>query len=186
MKGGAIGRRYAKAFLDLAQAQNKVDESLCELETVEKVFSGCPEFQFLMTDPAFGTSERKKAVEALAPKLQLSPLMLNFLKILIDRERIIYFSEILLSYRDQADAALGRVRVQVTVQGDLEEASKEPLKKALEKLSQQQVILEVKTDPQILGGMIIQMKDLVLNGSAKSNLERIKEKMLQASVGNQM
>src|SRR4029434_11122324 len=179
---GSIGRRYAKALLEIARDAGKIEEVLSELESFGKAFRESPELRILMSDPTFEKEERKKTLAALSKTLKFSPLLLNFLNLLIDRDRMAQFEEILLSYRDQADQALGRVRVQVTVPEAFSEASEKKLKKILEKITGKQVILETQADPKILGGVVIKVQDQMFDGSIKSSLKRMKEKMMQVPV----
>src|SRR5262245_55554480 len=114
MIAGAIGRRYAKALLEVARDTGKIEEILSEMTAFGKALEVSPELNLLMSDPTFEAEERKKSLDPLSKVLKISPLLLKFLSLLIDRDRMGQFEEILLSYRDQSDQALGRVRVQVT------------------------------------------------------------------------
>lgn len=182
MISGSIGRRYAKALLDLSRETGKVEETLSELESFGKVLRESSDLRLLMSDPAFASEERKKTLESLSKPLKFSPALLHFLSLLIDRDRMAQFGEILLSYRAQSDQVLGRVRVQVTIPELLGEASEKKLKKILEKITGKQVILDMKTDPSILGGMVIKVQDQMFDGSVKASLRQMKQKMMQVPI----
>ncbi|MFO1518239.1 MAG: ATP synthase F1 subunit delta [bacterium] len=179
---GSIGRRYARALLDIAREQKKTDEVLAELEAFQSVLSASNDLNFVMTDPTFDPLERKKTLESIAGPLKLSPTTLQFLKLLIDRERMVNFPEVLVAYREMADAYLGRVRVKVSLSETLPDASREKLERILEKMTGKKVVLETVTRPDLLGGMVIQIQDLVFDGSVRSALNRMKEKMMQVVV----
>jgi F-type H+-transporting ATPase subunit delta len=179
---GSIGRRYAKAFLDIARKEGKIEERLSELESFGEALRSSKEMNFLMTDPAFEPEQRKKILVSLSERLRLSPMTLNFLKILIDRDRLGFYEDILRSYREQADEALGRVRVKVSVPDSLGEASLQKLQRILEKMTRRKVLLETESNPDILGGMVIKIKDMVFDGSIRSALRRMKEKMMDAGI----
>jgi F-type H+-transporting ATPase subunit delta len=182
MINGSIGRRYAKAFLEIAQDGKKAEDYLDELENFGQILETSPDIQFLMSDPSFEGSERKKALGALASPLKLSVPTQNFIKLLIDRDRMPYFREILRSYREQADELLGRVRVQVKVEEKLADSLAGQLQKKLEQVTKKKVILEVVPQKGILGGIVIKIKDLVFDGSVKSALNRLKERMMEVAV----
>ena len=109
MISGSIGRRYAKALLDLAREQNKVEEYLNQLVSVQNLLNSSKDISFLLSDPAFESSDRKKVFQTISQKMSLSQSLENFLKLLIDRERISFFDDILGSYQEQSDDLLKRV-----------------------------------------------------------------------------
>jgi F-type H+-transporting ATPase subunit delta len=179
---GSIGRRYARAFLDVARETGKIEECLSELEAFGEALRSSKEMGVLMTDPAFESGKRKKVLVSLSEHLRFSPTTLNFLKLLIDRDRLGFFEEVLLFYRELTDEALGRVRVQIRVPDSLGEAAKKKLQKILEKITRRKVLLEMESDPGILGGMVIKIQDMVFDGSIRSALRRMKEKMMDAPI----
>lgn len=182
MIAGSIGRRYARALLDLAREQNKVDDFLKQLLSIQSVLKSSQDISFLLNDPAFESSQRKKVFQVLAPKLSLDVAVKNFLNILIDRERIGFFNEIIISYQDQADDLLNRVRVQVKSASPLEKQEQEQLKKILEKITGKETFLEAQTDSNLLGGVVIKVRDMVFDGSLKNALHQLKEDMLNSAV----
>lgn len=182
MIAGSIGRRWAKALFEIAQEKKRLEEILNELEWFRQTLSASGDLKFLLTDASFSAGQRKKVVAQLVEPLQLSKEVHHFLKFLIDRERIEFFEDILLSYREMADEQLGRIRVKVTVAEDLSSAEYENLKKILEKKTRRQVLLETEVNPEILGGTLIHVKDEVFDGSIQSALLRLKEKIEQVPI----
>ncbi len=182
MSAGSIGRRYSKALLDLAKEQNKSDDFLNQLLTLQTLLKSSQDISFLLVDPAFQASERKKVFEIIAQKLSLSESVQNFLKLLIDRERICFFDEIVSSYQEQADDLLKRVRVKIKSAIALNNEDEKRLKKVLEKLTGKEAILDVETDATLLGGIVIKVRDMVFDGSLKNALHRLKENMLSVGV----
>ncbi len=182
MIGGSIGRRYAKALLDLAGEQNKVDDFLSQLLAVQSLLNSSQDIDFLLTDPAFEAKDRKEVFQLLGQKLSLSPSLQNFIKLLIDRERISFFDDIVSSYREQADDIMKRVRVQIKSANTLNAEEESRLKKIVEKITGKEAILEINTDSQLLGGVVIKVRDMVFDGSLKNALHQLKENMLSVGV----
>ncbi len=182
MSIGSLGRRWARAFLLVAIEQRKIDAYLNELALFDQALRCSRELKIFMTDQAFEAHERKAALEKLVQPLGLSLSTQHFLSLLIDRERMAFFSDIFLSFRDQADEALNRVRVQVKVQSALEESSQVHLRSVLEKMTEKNVILQIAVDPSILGGIVIRIADQVFDGSVKTTLVHMQEKMRHAVI----
>lgn len=182
MIAGSIGRRYARALLDLANDQGKADEFLKQLLSIQSVLQSSQDISFLLNDPAFEASQRKKVFLTLAPKLGLADPVKNFLNLLIDRERIGFFNDIVSSYQELADDLLKRVRVQVKSASPLDEPSQERLKKLVEKITGKQAFLETQTQSDLMGGVVIKVRDMVFDGSLKNALHQLKEDMLSSNI----
>ncbi len=183
MSEGSISRRWAKAFLQIAKQENKVDAFLLEIEGFASVLKTSAPLWHLMIDPAFDSRERKDGLKAISTQLSLSPSTVHFLSFLIERDRISLFPEILIAYREMADEVLGRVQVEVRVADDaLTAAAQEKLKSVLKKVSGREPVLQIVHDANLLGGMVLKIEDTVYDGSVRSSLEQIKEKMMRASV----
>lgn len=182
MIAGSIGRRYAKALLEIGKKQNQVDDYLKQLELFNESLKTSTDLHFLLFDPAFETTSRKKVLNSIAKKMQIAPTVHHFLNLLIDHGRINFFNDILISYRDLADEVLKRVHVEVKVAGELSEEAIHQLKDKLEKSTQRKVILEVSSDSNLLGGIVLKIKNEVFDGSIKTALAQLKEKMSQAAI----
>jgi F-type H+-transporting ATPase subunit delta len=181
MKYGSIAKRYATALVRVAQEKGKVEEVYEELSLLQKQFSENPKLRLVMGSPVVKPSKKKVLFQALLPKFSLSPMIGNLVNLLIDQERIPLLPILVLLYRDMADELLGRVRVNVTAAASLG-ASEAKLKSILEKSLRKQVLLEVKVDPEILGGLVVQVNDRVFDASLKRDLQRIQEAIGQQAV----
>ncbi|KAB2837975.1 ATP synthase F1 subunit delta [bacterium] len=181
MRQGSIAKRYATALLQVAQGQGKIDEFQGQLEAIARAFSENPALQTAMASPVVPPSKKKAIFSALAPKLGINPTVGNLIHVLIDNERIPELPLLVLLFRDLADEQKGRVRVQVTSASPLG-AVEGQLKGILEKSLKQEVLLESKVDPEILGGLVVRVQDRVFNASLKGELERLKESLTAEAV----
>lgn len=181
MRQGSIAKRYASALLQVAQDQSKVDEYQQELQLLVRTFFDNPGLQMAMTSPVIPPSKKMAIFSALVPKLGISTSVRNLIHILVDQERISELGLIELIYRDLSDELKGRVRVQVTSAVALG-ANESKLKAVLESSLKQEVQIEVKVDPEILGGLVVQVQDRIFNASLKGELERLKESLTAEAV----
>lgn len=181
MKQGSIAKRYATALLQVALEQGKIDQFQSELEAVDQAFLQNPNLQSAMTSPVIPASKKKELSKVLVAKMGLCSTVGNLLHVLVDNERISEFHLLTLLFRDLADAEKGRVRVQVTSAAPLG-SHEGKLKSILEKTLKQEVLLETQVDPQILGGVVVQVQDRVFNASLKGELDRLKESLTAEAV----
>lgn len=181
MRQGSIAKRYATALLQVALEQGKLDEFEQQLQTISQAFAQNPVLQSAMASPVVAHSKKKALFTALAPKLGISPIVGNLIQVLIDHERVPELPLIGLIFRDLADEQKGRVRVQVTSATPLG-GTEAKLKGILENSLKQQVLLETKVDPGLLGGLVVRVQDRVFDASLKGELDRLKETLTAEAV----
>ncbi|MGA1262299.1 MAG: ATP synthase F1 subunit delta [Prochlorothrix sp.] len=164
---------YAEALMALAQAQNLTDRFGEEIADLLKLLEESPELRQFFASPVYST-QRKKAVVRQAFEGKLHPLMLNFLLLLVDRQRIAFVDGIGAHYQSLLRALkkieLAEVTAAVELSSEQEQAVKEKVKAMTGASS---VELKVILDPAIIGGVIIKVGSQVLDASIRGQLRRI-------------
>jgi ATP synthase, F1 delta subunit len=178
---GGVAKRYASALVGVAKELGRIDEVQQELLKVGAEFKNYPALNQVMNSPIVKPTQKKEILKALAPKLSLSPTVVNLLQLMIDQDRLSALPVLVLIYRDQADEVLGRVRVQVKSATPLG-AHEQRLKSVLEKSLKKEILMEFSVEPQILGGLVVRVKDQVFDASLKRELERLREKIAEQAV----
>ena len=180
MIAGSIGRRYAKALLQIGVASKSFDALGRELDRVAEAVRSSPELRVALENPIFPASQRRQVLEDLARRLALSATIRNLLLLLLDKQRIGALPDIARALRELVDEQAGRARAVVTSAMPLDPLVESRLKGALEKQTGKTIILEKKIDPALIGGMVAQVGDLVFDGSVRTQLEQLREELLES------
>ena len=172
MADGSIARRYAKALVALGQEEGGITDALTqELEAaVAALQANNGQLLEALCHPALSLSERKAVLDAVLPKLNIQPLLQNFLKLLLDKQRFSYLPAIAEDARRQADDLAGRARAVVTTASKLTAALEKEVKATLEKATGKEILLEANIDPSLIGGMVAQVGGKVFDASVKTRL----------------
>jgi F-type H+-transporting ATPase subunit delta len=178
MVTGSLARRYAKALLAIGIQQQSFDAMGRELDRTAETFHASPELRTTLTNPVFPLSKRRMVLEEMARRLALSPMVRNFVMLLLDKGRISALPDIARVHRTLVDEYAGRVRASITSARPIDAALAERLQTMLEKRSGKTVIMEKKEDPTLLGGLVAQLGDLVFDGSVRTQLATMKEELL--------
>jgi F-type H+-transporting ATPase subunit delta len=128
-----------------------------------------------INNPLYDTSARKKVLEAVIEKLGLSDVMCSFLLLLFEKGRFGFIASINEFYQEFADELKGVVRAGLVSATELSSDAVEKIKEALSNKTGKQVILDVEQDPNLLGGIVTRIGDLVLDGSIKTQLLNMRE-----------
>ncbi len=175
MKNLAIGRRYAKALILIGKEDGQTERYRQELQLVSELIEENKTLDRAINNPLYAIEARKKVLEMVIEKLELSRVTTSFLMLLFNKNRIKFFKEINEYYQKLADELKGVVRANLVSATDLSSETVEKIREALSKKTGKNVILEVDQDSGLIGGIVTRIGDLVLDGSIKTQLLSMKE-----------
>lgn len=176
-----VGRVYAEALLGAASKQNKAEIIHDQLDSlVDDLFAASPEFERFL---ASGAIRRHAKKEMIASTLEgkADPLFVNFLMVLNDNDRLNAIRPIRAAYRGLYDRQQHRIRVKVRAAAPLDSDQETRLKNELNEEFKLDPILDIRIDPELLGGMIVQVGDLVFDGTVRTKLDRLRNQLMVRS-----
>jgi F-type H+-transporting ATPase subunit delta len=176
MIGGSLSRRYAKALFQLALEEHKEEAIGEEIERFVAANKDSPLMKVL-NNPAFPVRNRKNILLQVAQGLGLSPTVVHFLSLLLERGRLTFFHSMAAYYRYLLDERKGRVEARVVVAKPLDDAVLERLREALRRLSAKEVVLHSETNPVLIGGLMVHMEGRIYDGSVRTQLEKMKRRI---------
>lgn len=178
----SVARRYARALLALGLEDGRSEKYGEELEAVAAALETSAEARDLVLNPGYTKAQRQAVVDTLAQTFSLSPVVVNFLRLLVDRRRIGELDAIARAYRELVDAQVGRIRAVVTSAWPLSQEELSRLRDAIAAAARRSIVLETKTDPSLVGGLVTQVGVTVYDGSIKTQLERMREELKRAPI----
>ena len=173
MRSTAAAKRYARALFSLAGDNGEVDRVRSELDTASQLFRDSAELRETLLTPLRPAAERKKVLAAVADQLGFSALMHRFHSYLIDQRRLLDFQTIREEYIRLADEKAGITTATVVSASTLDATAQERLVAALSRRTGKQVQIEVSVDPELLGGLVAKVGDLVFDGSLRTQLGQL-------------
>ncbi len=174
----AVGRRYAKALLDLAREQGQMDTVLKDVGSVSAAWKESAELRDIVRNPVVPKPALKAVVDAVMDKLGVSKLLRNTVNLLADKGRLGQLEDVLHALEELAEAETGRVRVEVTSAKPLSDAYYTQLTEKLQRATDKQVVLVKKQDPSLIGGVVTRVGDQVFDGSLSNRLSELRETLL--------
>ena len=175
MTGGIVGRRYAKALINLAGSDKKIEEIGEQLLEVANLFQENTGLRSIMLEPNISKEKRVAVIGELTKKMKCQKLVTTYCRYLTARNRFDIIADISSAYNALASQKLGKATASVVVSEDLNKKEVDNLQKQLSTYTGKEISLNVEVDPTILGGAITSIDSLVLDGSIRNKLNLIRE-----------
>lgn len=170
------GDLYGQSLYDLAAEESLSDDILGEMETVRGIFKENPDYVTLLSEPSVPKHERLQLVDEAFGQ-SLTAYHLNFIKILIEKGLLREYSACYKRFRKSYNEDHDIVDATVTTAVTLSDAQLSQLIEKLEKISGKKVLLQQKTDPDILGGVRVDLEGQLFDGSVKGRLSELRRRV---------
>lgn len=170
-----IARPYAEAVFEQAQESGRVGEWEQELSLLAAIAAD-EAMEQLLDNPRVD-EERKHSVFTGVAGDRLSDGGKRLLGLLFANQRVAYLPAILDLYQEMRRKAEGEIRAEVRSAFPLEENTESAIAQALEKKLGKRISVESRVDEQLMGGLVIQAGDLVIDGSVQGGLEQLRNRL---------
>jgi F-type H+-transporting ATPase subunit delta len=178
-RAGIVARVYAETLLRTAEREEFVDEVSEGLGRVARAVEESDPFRRFLAGPQIGRDE-KRAVVRSAFGERVHPLVLRFLELLIERRREPLIGEVHQAWRALLDARANRRSATVTTAFPADPGILDAIRRALEGTTGQEIALEERVDPSLLGGLVVRTGDLVMDASLRSRLDALRHRLRAA------
>jgi len=177
VKNLAIARRYAKALLLIGKEDQQAEMYRNELNDVSGLITQHKALEAALVNPLYDLGGRKKVLNSLIEKLELSQVTASFLRLVFDKGRIGFLASINDFYQKLADELKGVAQASLVSATELSSETIEKIRAALSKRTGKDIVLDVNQDPGLIGGIVTRIGDLVLDGSVRTQLHNMRESL---------
>lgn len=178
LKGRAVARRYAKALIDLAVRDGVIAEIGDQLRQHWELLQASADLQKVLLHPGITAEVKSGVLTTILERTQPLPLLRNFLLVLLDKDRLRHLDAICEQYEQMANVRLRRVVAEVVSAVELDDAQQQALSDRLAHMTEQEVRLETRVDASILGGFVVRINHLILDGSLRGQLTRLRRQLI--------
>jgi F-type H+-transporting ATPase subunit delta len=169
--------RYATALFELAVEANAIDAINGDLGRLDALIGDSADLMRLVKSPVFSSEDQLRALTAVLDKVGIDGLAARFLKVVASNRRLFAVRDMIRAYRVLVARHKGEVSARVTVAEMPSETRISEIKEALRSVTGKDVALDVKVDPAIIGGLIVQIGSRMVDSSLRTKLNAIKHAM---------
>ncbi|HEV8588903.1 MAG TPA: ATP synthase F1 subunit delta [Pyrinomonadaceae bacterium] len=172
-----VARRYASALADVVLERGEAKEVQKELQQWEDLLRSSANLQEVFRNPTIALDKKRAVLNKLLERAKPRATTANFLKVLLQNQRLTELPEINRKFADILDERAGMVAATVTTARPVPDNVQQSLQEKLTVLTRRKVRLNFQQDPELIGGLVTRVGSTVYDGSVRSQLQQIKERM---------
>lgn len=171
-----VTSRYARALADVVLDKRMVPGRVREqLHSVVAVVEGSLDLRRVWESPAIPVEQKRNLLDAISSKLELDPMVRNFVAVVIDHHRIPMLSRITRQFEIELNARLGIAEAEVVSARQLGPDERQALEAQIGQLTGKSVRANYGINRDLLGGAMVKIGSTVYDGSIRGQLEKLKE-----------
>jgi F-type H+-transporting ATPase subunit delta len=176
---GRLAKRYARALLELARERSGLQDVGDELGRAVATFEE-PRLRLLVLNPAIDADARVRTAKTVAAALGLSEVVANLVALLAGHDRLAILPEVARWYDGLLDEELGRARVTIRSATPLTSAERNEIVELARRVTgRREIIASTEVDPDLLGGVVLDVAGTVYDGSVRTQLARLTRAMAE-------
>jgi ATP synthase F1 delta subunit len=174
-----IARVYAQALFEAAQDAEKLDEVHEQLGAFADAMDESHDMRVFFFSPYFSSTEKRAALADAVSGAENE--FVNFLELLTEKHRMPAIFAIRRRFDELWTEAKKRLEVTVTSAVELDKGGVDEVGREIERQTEREIDLETDVDPEILGGLVLRVGNMVLDASLRSKLERLRREVASAA-----
>jgi F-type H+-transporting ATPase subunit delta len=176
-----LSLRYAHAFASVA-ASSHLDAAAAQqqLDDFSGTLAGSRELREVLMNPSIANEQKLKVLDAIAGRIGMFPQVRNFIAVIMDHQRLDELDEILIEYHTVADDQSGLTEAEVTSARPLNDEDRAELEAQVARLAGGRVRTTYSEDASLLGGAVVSIGSTVYDGSIRTQLQQLKQKLVNA------
>ena len=172
-----VARRYASALADVLLERGEAREVQEELRAWERLFQSNENLREVFRNPTIALDQKRAVLNKLIERARPRPTTVNFLKVLLQNQRLTDLDAINRKLAEVLDVRAGLLAATVTTARSVPADAQQKLHATLSTLTGSKVRVDFATDPELIGGLVTRIGSTVYDGSVRNHLQQIKEKM---------
>lgn len=174
-----IARIYATSLFEAAEGRGKIDSIKSQLEQFADALESNSDLRLFLFSPYFSGEEKADGLARIVSEAE--PEFINFLQLLAERHRLPAIQRIRTQYEALWAEHNKLLPVTVTSAVSLPQETIEKIGSSVEQQTGRKVELTGKIDDDIIGGLVLQVGNMVLDASIKGRLERLRKQVAAAA-----
>jgi F-type H+-transporting ATPase subunit delta len=172
-----VATRYSKALFAVALERKKIENVKEDLQLIQSLIESSKELKNLMLNPLIPAKKRNSIIAALFEN-KVDPLTFDFLTLICEKKRTAFLYEIGEKFSDRVLKHKGITPGIIRSAKELSSGQREQIEQKIKSLTGQDILFTEEIDHSLIGGFIVKVRDTVIDLSVRSQLEKLRHKLV--------
>ena len=171
---------YALALYELSKENSDLERVENEAKGIQDLLNKSSEFKEMVLNPTVTKEDKKKVIFTIAEKNQFSKTFTKFLGFAAFKNRLFFLNKIIDSFLNLISINKGELKAKLLSSKELSKTELEKIRNELSNDFQSPIKIDYKYDPNLIGGLIIQVGSVMVDTSIKTKLRQLQKNMIEA------
>ena len=176
----STSKSYALALYELAQENSELNKVEDGMNNIKELLDKSSDFKEMILNPTLTKEEKNKVIIKMADKYSFCQTLKKFLGFLTIKNRLFFLDRIIDSFLNFTAGSKGELKAKLLSSKELSKAELEKIRNELSKDFQSPIKIDYKHDPDLIGGLVIQVGSVMVDASIKSKLRQLQKSMIDA------
>jgi len=176
----STSKSYALALYELAKENSELNEVEDGMNGIKALLNESSDFKEMILNPTVTKEEKNKVIIKMAAQYSFCQSLKKFLGFLTIKNRLFFLNQIIDSFLNLVSSSKGELKAKLLSSKELSKAELEKIRSELSKDFQSPIKIDYKYDPDLIGGLVIQVGSVMVDTSIKSKLRQLQKSMIEA------
>ena len=175
----STSKSYAIALYELSQESSQLNKVEEDMKSLSKLLNDSPDFQEMILSPTVTKEDKKNVIFLIADKYNFSTILKKFLGFVATKNRLFFLSKIIESFINLVSKSKGELKAKLISSKKLSDKEQKKIKEELSKDFKSPLNINYQYDPNLIGGLIIQVGSVMIDTSIKTKLNKLEKTMIE-------
>ena len=176
----STSKSYALALYELAKENSELNKVEDEINGLKTLLSESSNFKEMILNPTVTKEEKNKVIIKIVDQYNFCQTLKKFLGFLTIKNRLFFLDRIIDSFLNFTSGSKGELKAKLLSSKELSKAELEKIRNELSKDFQSPIKIDYKHDPDLIGGLVIQIGSVMVDTSIKTKLRQLQKSMIEA------
>ena len=176
----STSKSYALALYELAKENSELNKVEDETNGLKVLLSENSNFKEMILNPTVTIEEKNKVIIRMVDQYSFCQTLKKFLGFLTIKNRLFFLDRIIDSFLNFTSGSKGELKAKLLSSKELSKAELEKIRNELSKDFQSPIKIDYKHDPDLIGGLVIQIGSVMVDTSIKTKLRKLQKSMIEA------
>ena len=176
----STSKSYALALYELAQENSELNKVEDGMSGIKALLGKSSDFKEMILNPTLTKEEKNKVIIKIVDQYSFCQTLKRFLGFLTIKNRLFFLNQIIDSFLDLVSNNKGELKAKLLSSKELSKIELEKIRDELSKDFQSPIKIDYKHDPDLIGGLVIQVGSIMVDTSIKSKLRQLQKSMIEA------